>query len=95
MNEQVIMNDEVVENVAENATKEIATSKSAKIAKTAVGVGLATLVGVVIYKKVIKPIAAKIKAKKAAKNNAVADVVEIEDEPIKPIFDENGKVIEE
>lgn len=94
MSENVIMNDEMMDNVTENAVEEITTSKSAKVAKTVIGLGLVTLGSIVLYKKVIKPIANKVKAKRAAKK-ACTEVVELEDEPIKPIFDENGKVIEE
>lgn len=94
MNENVIMNDEMMDNVAENAVEEMTTSKSAKLVKTGVGLALVTLGGIVLYKKVIKPIAAKVKAKKATKR-ACTEVVELEDEPIKPIFDENGVAIED
>lgn len=93
MNENVIMNDEVMDNVAENAVEEMTTSKSAKLVKTGVGLALVTLGGIVLYKKVIKPIAVKVKAKKAAKKSCT-EVVELEDEPIKPIFDEHGNAIE-
>lgn len=94
MSENVIMNDEMMDNVTENAVEEITTSKSAKVLKTGVKVALVTIGSVVLYKKVIKPIAAKVKAKRAAKQ-ACTEVVELEDKPIKPIFDENGEAIEE
>ena len=95
MNENVIMNDEVMSNVAEDAIEVCTANKSAKMAKTAVGISVATFVGFLLYKKVVKPAVAKVKAKRAAKGKC-DDVAELEDdEPIKPIFDENGNAIED
>jgi len=56
---EIRVNDEVIE-----VTEEIATAGSRKGFKVAVGIGLAVLGGVAAYKYVIKPIVAKIKAKK-------------------------------
>lgn len=94
MSENVIMNDEMMDEVTENAVEVVTTSKSAKLVKAGVGLALVTLGGVVLYKKVIKPIAAKVKAKKAAKAVATENV-ELEDEPVKLIYDENGNAIED
>lgn len=94
MNKNVIMNEELMENVAENAVEEITTSKSGRLVKTSVGLVLVGIGGVMLYKKVIKPIVAKVKAKKAAKAMCT-EVVDADDEPIKPIFDDNGNVIED
>lgn len=63
--ENEIMVNEVTENVAEEVVS--TTSKSGKAAAVIAGVGIAALAGGVIYKKVIKPIVAKIKANKEKK----------------------------
>lgn len=56
---EIMVNGEVIE-----VTEEIATASSRKGLKVAVGVGLVVLGGVAAYKYVIKPMVAKIKAKK-------------------------------
>ncbi len=48
----------------QETTEEIATAGSGKVFKVAAGVGLAALGSVIAYKYVVKPIVAKIKAKK-------------------------------
>lgn len=53
----------------------IATASSSKGFKVAVGVGLAVVGGVVAYKYVIKPIVAKIKAKKEQQRINEEDVI--------------------
>ena len=53
----------VIEEAME--TTEIATSGAGKGFKIAAGIGLAALGSVIAYKYVVKPIVAKIKAKKA------------------------------
>lgn len=58
----------ITEDVIE-ATEEIATAGSGKGFKMAVGFGLTVLVGVIAYKYVVKPIAAKIKSKKNKSKN--------------------------
>jgi hypothetical protein len=60
--DQKEMTEEIV-----GLTDEIATSGSGKGLKVAVGIGLGALGAVVVYKRVIKPIAAKIKAKREAR----------------------------
>ena len=56
---EIMVNGEVIE-----VTEEIATASSRKGLKVAVGVGLVVLGSVAAYKYVIKPMVAKIKAKK-------------------------------
>jgi hypothetical protein len=56
---EIMVNGEVIE-----VTEEIATASSRKGLKVAVGVGLVVLGGVAAYKYVIKPMVAKIRAKK-------------------------------
>ncbi|MDD2300232.1 MAG: hypothetical protein PHU69_11425 [Fermentimonas sp.] len=56
---EIMVNGELIE-----VTEEIATAGSRKGIKVAVGVGLAVLGSVVAYKYIIKPMVAKIKAKK-------------------------------
>lgn len=56
---EIMVNGEVIE-----VTEEIATASSRKGIKVAVGVGLVVLGGVAAYKYIIKPMVAKIKAKK-------------------------------
>lgn len=94
MNENVIMNEDVIEEAAENAVKVSEPSTLVKVAKTVGKIGGCALGVYALYRWVAKPIFAKGKAKKAAKQ-ACTEVVEIEDEPIKPIFDEQGNVIED
>lgn len=62
---EIMTNEEVMGVV--DATEEVVTENSGKLAKVCVGVGLAALVGGVIYKFVVKPIVNKIKAKKEEK----------------------------
>lgn len=64
MENEIMLNEEVFE-----ATEEIATTGAGKGLKIAAGVGIAALVGTVLYKFVAKPIAAKIKAKKEQNAN--------------------------
>ena len=56
---EIMVNEEVIET-----TEGIATANSEKGFKVAAGVGLTVLGGFVAYKYVIKPVIAKIKAKK-------------------------------
>ena len=56
---EIMVNEEVIE-----ATEEIATAGSGNGIKMAAGIGLAVLGGVVAYKYIVKPMVAKIKAKK-------------------------------
>lgn len=94
MNENVIMNDEMMDNVADTAVEGATTNGAASVVMTTVKIGAVTLGGIVLYKKVIKPIINKVKAKKAAKQECT-ETVELEDQPIKPIFDEDGNAIED
>ena len=68
-NNEIMVNEEVME-----ATEEIATAGGSKGFKVAIGVGLAAVGGVIAYKYVVKPLIAKIKAKKAQS--------EIDEEPV-------------
>ncbi|MDD2298576.1 MAG: hypothetical protein PHU69_02935 [Fermentimonas sp.] len=56
---EIMVNEEVIE-----VTEEIATAGSGNGIKMAAGIGLAVLGGVVAYKYLVKPMVAKIKAKK-------------------------------
>ena len=56
---EIMVNEEVIE-----VTEEIATAGSGNGIKMAAGIGLVVLGGVAAYKYVIKPMVAKIKAKK-------------------------------
>ncbi|MFA7675056.1 MAG: hypothetical protein WCY38_03220 [Endomicrobiia bacterium] len=56
---EIMVNEEVIET-----TEGIATASSGKGFKVAAGVGLTVLGGFVAYKYIIKPMVAKIKAKK-------------------------------
>ena len=77
-------------NEAMEVMEEVVTTKSGKAVKAVVGIGLTALVGRVIYKRVIKPIIAKVKAKKGNR-----EVMEDEERPEDLfIFDENGNPIE-
>ena len=87
MENKIMENEEIVV-----ATEEIATSKTGKVAKVAIGVGLAALVGRVIYKRVIKPRIAMAKAKKAQR--AAEETVASEETEPKMIFDDKGNPIE-
>ena len=58
-NNEIMVNEDVIE-----VTEEIATAGFGKGFKVAAGVGLTVLGGFVAYKYVIKPVVAKIKAKK-------------------------------
>lgn len=85
--EQIMVNEEVME-----ATEDVVTTKSGNAVKAVVGVGVVALVGRVIYKRVIKPIINKRKAKKEVSHQTM------DEEDVKPedlfIFDENGNPIE-
>ena len=74
------MNEEIKVNEVIETTEEIATASSGKGFKVAAGVGLTVLGGFVAYKYVIKPIAAKIKAKKEQRgiNAEVDNFVDVE-----------------
>ncbi len=56
---EIMVNEEIIET-----TEGIATAGSGNGIKKVVGTGLTLLVGFVAYKYVIKPVVAKIKAKK-------------------------------
>ena len=56
---EIMVNEDVIE-----VTEEIATAGSGKGFKVTAGIGLTVLGGFVAYKYVIKPMVAKIKAKK-------------------------------
>ena len=73
--EQIMVNEEVVE-----ATEEVVTTKSGKVVKAALGIGLVVLAGKAINKYVIKP----LKAKRKAKKEAVVEVTE--DDSLPTIF---------
>lgn len=73
-NNEIMVNEEVME-----ATEEIATAGVSKGFKVAVGIGLAAIGGVIAYRYVVKPLVAKIKAKRAQS--------EIDKEPV--ILEEN------
>ena len=72
-NNEIMLNEDVIE-----VTEEIATAGFGKGFKVAAGVGLTSLGGFVAYKYAIKPIVAKIKAKKK-QQKMDADFDEFED----------------
>ena len=76
---EMMVNDEVLE-----ATEEIATTGSSKGLKIAGIVGLSVLGGMIIYKYVVKPTIAKIRAKKEleSESNVVEFVAETVEEDI-------------
>lgn len=86
--ENIMANEEVVE-VAE----EVVTTGSGKAGKVVVGLGLIALGGAVLYKRVIKPIIAKVKAKKEARKT-IKLVDDGDEGDVKMIYDENGNPIE-
>lgn len=69
---EIMNNEEVIET-----TEEIVNASSGKGFKVAAGVGLTVFGGVVAYKYVVKPIMAKIKARKEQQEeDKVADIAE-------------------
>ncbi len=62
MNDEMIVNEEVVE-----MTEDI-IDNSGKGLKTAGGIGLAVLGGIITYRYIVRPIVDKIKSKKELKN---------------------------
>ena len=71
-NNEIMVNEEVME-----ATEEIAKAGVSKGFKVTVGIGLAAIGSVIAYKYVVKPLVAKIKAKKA---QSVIEVESIDNE---------------
>ena len=71
--------DEILtnENVVETAEEVIETVDSCKAVKVVAGVGGAVILGVIAYKFIVKPIVAKIKAKK---DDTVETKAEVTDE---------------
>jgi len=67
---EIMTNDEVVET-----NEEIMNAENGNGFKIAVGIGLAVLAGGIAYKYIVKPITAKIKAKKEQR---VVEEVEID-----------------
>ena len=74
-NNEIMTNEEIFE-----ATEDVTTENSGKGLLTTFVVGGALLVGVIIYKTVIKPIFTKAKAKKEQQEVIEADFEEIESE---------------
>lgn len=68
--EQIMNNEEIM-----NVTEEVATTNSGKAVKAVVGIGVAALAGTVLYKRVLKPVVAKFKAKKEAKKAKAQEVI--------------------
>jgi hypothetical protein len=86
------MENKIVEQEIVEATEEIAlasSNKAGKALKVTVGIGVAAFVGRILYKRVIKPIVAKVKAKKEQAKTTSED-----DGEFKMIFDDNGNPIE-
>jgi len=69
-----------INEIMVNETEGIATAGSGKGFKVAAGVGLTVLGGFVAYKYVIKPVVAKIKAKKEQRriNGGVYDLDDLD-----------------
>lgn len=76
---EIMNNEEVIE-----VTEEIATAGSGKGLKIAAGIGLTVLVGGLAYKYVVKPMWAKIKAKKEDQKISVEDYDGFEDDEEEP-----------
>lgn len=95
MEPNVIVNEEVVENVTENVVEEVATTNSGKAAKIAVTLGVVTLGGVLLYKKVIKPVVAKIKAKKEACKVTETETDEVDESVPHYELDGEGNLVEQ
>lgn len=72
MNNEIITNEEVMEK-----TEEIITESSGKSFAVVAGIGLTVIAGGLICKYVVKPIVAKIKAKKESDR-----YIEVEAEPV-------------
>lgn len=69
---EIMNNEEVIET-----TEEIINASSGKGFKVAAGVGLTVFAGVAAYKYVVKPIVAKIKARKEQQEeDKVVDIAE-------------------
>lgn len=69
---EIMNNEEVIET-----TEEIVNASSGKGFKVAAGVGLIVFAGVAAYKYVVKPIVAKIKARKEQQEeDKVVDIAE-------------------
>lgn len=79
-NNEIMVNEEVME------ATEIATSEASKGFKFAAGIGLAALGSLIAYKYVVKPIVAKIKAKKAHQE-IYGESIDLEDDEFEE-FDE-------
>lgn len=83
-NEIMVTNEEVIENTFEEEIE--AEEVSSDRLGLGMGIGaIATLAGIFIHKKVIKPLWAKHKAKKeakAAESNAEDNIVEADFEPV-------------
>jgi hypothetical protein len=77
-NHEIMVNEEVME------TTEIATSGAGKGFKIVAGIGLAVLGSVIAYKYAVKPIVAKIKAKKAQKR-IDGETINLEDDEFEVI----------
>nr|DAQ19133.1 MAG TPA: Type II secretion system, protein M [Caudoviricetes sp.] len=82
-NNEIMVNEEVIE-----ATEEIANAGVSKGFKVAVGIGLTALGGVIAYKYVIKPLVAKIKAKKA-QQEINEETIDLPDDEIEVIDEDN------
>lgn len=72
MENEIMNNEEVIEVV-----EEVAPTKAGKVAIAVAVAGVAVLGGKVLYKKVIKPAIAKLKAKKAAKEGIEVECEEL------------------
>ncbi len=62
-----------------DATEEIVNASSSNLLKTATGVGLVVLGGVIAYKYAYKPIRAKLKAKKEKQDIEIVEAEEVVD----------------
>lgn len=82
-NNEIMVNEEVIE-----VTEEIANAGVSKGFKVAVGIGLTALGGVIAYKYVIKPLVAKIKAKKA-QQEINGETIDLPDDEIEVIDEDN------
>lgn len=84
-NNEIMKNEEIIETTAE-----FVSADSGKSMKVVAGIGLSLLVSDAAYKYIIKPMLAKMKAKK---NSHVIHVVKEED--VSLVNDEVEEIIEE
>ena len=74
------MENEIMTNEIAESVEEIVKTSSAKGLKAAAGIGLLAVVGGLTYKFAVKPMYAKLKAKRNSKTSSEDDVIDISNE---------------